>query len=83
MAAKRQAARASSKHQPSFSASFAVVLGGGRQDSGTAYHLMLQREQLWTSGFHSPVAQEQGHRSGEEREAWTDVGDVGVYPRAI
>ena len=83
MAAKRQAACASSKHQSSFSASFAVVLGGGRQDSDTAYHLMLQREQLWTSGFHTPPAREQSQGSGEEQEVWTDVGDVGVYPRAI
>ena len=60
-----------------------MVLGGCRQDSGTAYHLMLQREQLWTSRLHSPPAQEQSQGTGEEREAWTDVGDVGVYPRAI
>ena len=83
MASKIRAARASSKHQPSFSASFAVVLGGGRQHSDTAVHLMRQREQLWTSGFHTPPAQEQSQGSGEEWEAWTDVGDVGVYPRAI
>ena len=83
MASMMRADLAICKHQSSFSASSAVVLGGGRQDSDTAVHLILQREQLWTSGFHSPVAQEQRHRSGEEREAWTDVGDVGVYPRAI
>ena len=81
MASKRQAARASSKHQPSFSASSRWSSVAVARFPDTAYHLILQREQLWTSGFHSPVTQEQGHRSGEEREAWTDVGVVGVGRR--
>ena len=60
-----------------------MVLGGGRQNSDTAVHLILQREQLWTSRLHSPPAQEQRQGTATVREAWTDVGDVGVYPRAI
>ena len=60
-----------------------MVLGSGRQDSDSRVHLMLQRKQLWTSGFHSPPAQEQSQGTGEEREAWTDVGNVGVGRRAV
>ena len=48
----------------------------------TPYHLMLQREKLLTSGFHTPLARIERQGRNVVREAWTGIGDVGVGRRA-
>jgi hypothetical protein len=48
----------------------------------TPYHLMLQREKLLTSGFHTPTKRTERCRSSVVREAWTDIGDVGAGRRS-
>ena len=47
-----------------------------------AYHLLFEREQLLTLGFVAPVTLVALHRSALVREAWTDIGVVGVGRRA-
>ena len=46
------------------------------------YHLMLQREKLLTSGFHTPTALTEICRSSVVWETWTDIGDVGAGRRS-
>ena len=48
----------------------------------TPYHLMLQREKLLTSGFHTPTALTEICRSSVVWETWTDIGDVGAGRRS-
>ena len=48
----------------------------------TPYHLMLQRDKLLTSGFHTPTARTERCRSSLVQEAWTDIGDVGAGRRS-
>ena len=47
-----------------------------------AYHLVIGGGQLWTPLLATPTAPEALHGSGQVREAWTDVGIVGVVRRA-
>ena len=48
----------------------------------TAYHLLLQREQLLTSDLHSPPALIALRGTALVREAWTDIVEAGVGRRA-
>ena len=49
----------------------------------TAYHLMVDCEQLQTPLLVSPVALIKLHRRARSRVAWTEFGSVGVGRRAI
>ena len=48
----------------------------------TAYHLLLQREQLLTSGFECPLALIESRGTAEVREAQAAIVEAGVGRRA-
>ena len=48
----------------------------------TPYHLLLQREQLGTSGFECPLALIERRGTAEVREAQADIVEAGVGRRA-
>ena len=52
------------------------------QDLHTAYHLMLEREQLRTSLLCTSLALSERQGSVQVWEAWTDVGNIGVVRRS-
>ena len=59
-----------------------MALSAERAVHCTAYHLILQREKLLTPDFDAPTALIVRRGCAVVREAWTDVGDVGVVRRA-
>ena len=63
------------------SALLTMALGAGRAVHCTAYHLILQREELLTTLLDAQMALIERHLCAEVREAWTDVGVVGVGRR--
>ena len=52
------------------------------QKLATLYHLLLQRDQLFTNRFHTPTTLITLHRSTPVREAQADIVEAGVGRRA-